>query len=237
MILRLQKFLADSGVASRRKSEELILSKRITVNGNIISEPGFKIDDKIDTVTFDGKKVTKNERYIYILFNKPEGCVSTVKDQFGRKTVLDYFKNIPERIYPVGRLDYNTSGLLIMTNDGKLAYILTHPKHNIEKVYIAKVDKTPNDRDILLFKEGIEIDGRKTWPAKLTILKKDKKGTFIKIVIHEGRNRQVRKMCAAIGCNVISLKRTAIGKIELTNLKKGEYRFLSKNEIEYLKNR
>lgn len=192
MILRLQKFLADSNVASRRKAEELILNKRISVNGNIVSELGVKIDDEKDVVFFDNKRIVRSQNLIYIIFNKPEGCVTTVKDQFGRKTVLDYFNNIDERIYPVGRLDFDTSGLLILTNDGNLTYTLTHPKHNINKTYSAKVDKLPLKNDIIKFQSGLIIDGRKTSPAKLTV-KKVTLGAIIEVVIHEGRNRQVRK--------------------------------------------
>ena len=234
MEIRLQKYLAEAGVASRRKAEELILDGRIAVNGNIVSELGTKVSDD-DIITFDGKRVFKEEKNVYVIFHKPEGCVTTVKDQFKRKTVLDYFKNIDERIYPVGRLDYDTSGLLIMTNDGELTYTLTHPKHNVPKVYIAQVDKVPSKSDIQKFQSGLVIDGYKTAPAKLVIVKKGET-TSLKITIHEGRNRQVRKMCNAIGCKVLRLKRIAVGEIKLGELKKGEYRNLEKSEIEYLKN-
>ena len=234
MLLRLQKYLAEAGVASRRKSEELILDGKISVNGKVIRELGTKVDDKKDIVEYNGKRVSKGQNYVYILFNKPEGCVTTVKDQYDRKTVLDYFKDIDERIYPVGRLDYDTSGLLIMTNDGELTYTLTHPKHNVEKVYIAKVDRIPSSSDISKFENGLIIDGYKTSKAKLSIINSSDKWANLKITIHEGRNRQVRKMCKAIGCNVLKLKRIAVGKIELGNLKKGEYRSLTKKEVDYL---
>ncbi len=238
MIERLQKYLAEAGVASRRKSEEFIFSGRVSVNGDVVSEPGFKVDSEKDIVEFDGKRVFAEKEHIYIAFHKPEGCVTTVKDQFGRKTVLDYFGDIDRRIYPVGRLDYDTSGLIIMTDDGELTYALTHPKHNIDKVYIAKVDKIPAKEKIAEFEKGLIIDGykTKTAPAKLTVVKKYKNSASLEIVIHEGRNRQVRKMCGAIGCNVLKLKRIAVGNIELGNIKKGEYRFLSEQEILYLKN-
>lgn len=175
------------------------------------------------------------EKMVYIMLNKPEGCVTTVKDQFGRKSVIDYVKDVGERVYPVGRLDYDTSGLLIITNDGELTYRLTHPKHNIEKTYIAEVDKVPDEEAMEKFRNGIIIDGKKTAPAKIKIIKKSKL-TTLNIKIKEGRNRQVRKMCAAIGCNVITLKRIATGKLELGNLEKGKYRYLTDEEIKYIKN-
>jgi len=236
MIVRLQKYLAEAGIASRRKAESFILKGMVYVNGSVIRELGFKIDDEKDVVEFDGKRVLKGDEFIYIVFNKPECCVTTVKDQFGRKTVLDYFKNIEKRIYPVGRLDYDTSGLLIMTNDGKLTYELTHPKHNVDKTYIAEVDRVPSKSDIIRLEKGIFIDGYKTSPAQVKIIKKFKSGAVLKIVIHEGRNRQVRKMCNAVGCKVLRLKRTAIGNISIGNIKKGEYRYLNKEEVHYLKN-
>ena len=235
MIVRLQKYLAEAGVASRRKSEEFILSGRVSVNGEIVLKLGAKVDEERDVIEFDGERVVKNKKYVYVIFNKPEGCVSTVKDQFGRKTVLSYLKNIKERIYPVGRLDYDTSGLLILTNDGELTYTLTHPKHIVPKTYIAIVNKVPPKDAVFKFKSGIVIDGYKTAPADLKIIKKDEKGTVLKIIIHEGRNRQVRKMCAFIGCEVLRLKRVAVGNIKLDGLKKEEYRFLREDEIKYLK--
>ncbi len=235
MIVRLQKYLAEAGIASRRKSEELILSGRVSVNGKIVSELGVKVDCEKDVIEFDGKRIFKNKKYVYIIFNKPEGCVSTVKDQFGRKTVLSCLKDIKERVYPVGRLDYDTSGLLILTNDGELTYTLTHPKHNVSKTYIAKVDKIPPKDAVDKFKKGIVIDGYKTAPASLKIIKKDEKSAVLEIIIHEGRNRQVRKMCAAVGCKVLRLKRVAVGNIKIDGLKKEEYRFLNDEEVRYLK--
>lgn len=235
MLMRLQKYLAEAQVASRRKAEEIILEGRVNVNGKKVTELGTKVESEIDEITVDGKKVEICEKMVYIMLNKPEGCVTTVKDQFGRKSVIDYVKDVGERVYPVGRLDYDTSGLLIITNDGELTYRLTHPKHNIEKTYIAEVDKVPDEEAMKKFRNGIIIDGRKTAPAKIKIIKKGKL-TTLNIKIKEGRNRQVRKMCAAIGCNVITLKRIATGKLELGNLEKGKYRYLTDEEIKYIKN-
>lgn len=235
MLMRLQKYLAEAQVASRRKAEEIILEGRVNVNGKKVTELGTKVESEIDEITVDGKKVEICEKMVYIMLNKPEGCVTTVKDQFGRKSVIDYVKDIGERVYPVGRLDYDTSGLLIITNDGELTYRLTHPKHNIEKTYIAEVDKVPDEEAMEKFRNGIIIDGRKTAPAKIKIIKKSKL-TTLNIKIKEGRNRQVRKMCAAIGCNVITLKRIATGNLELGNLEKGKYRYLTDEEIKYIRN-
>lgn len=234
MLIRLQKYLAEAQVASRRKSEEIIIAGRVSVNNKVVTELGTKVESDSDIVKVDGKVVRICEKMVYILLNKPEGCVTTVKEQFNRKSVLDYVSDVKERIYPVGRLDYDTSGLLILTNDGELTYRLTHPKHNVNKTYIADVDREPTEEDMKKFESGIVIDGRKTAPAKIRIIKKGKL-ISLEIKIHEGRNRQVRKMCSAINCNVINLKRIALGDIELGNIEKGSYRVLNESEIKYLK--
>ena len=234
MLMRLQKYLAEAQVASRRKAEEIILQGRVKVNDKTITELGTKIESDRDNITVDGKRFQICEKMIYIMLNKPEGCVTTVKDQFDRKSVIDYVSDVKERVYPVGRLDYDTSGLLILTNDGDLTYKLTHPKHNIEKTYIADVDREPDSNDMEKFKKGLIIDGRKTAPAEIEIMKRGRL-TSLKIKIHEGRNRQVRKMCAAINCNVVRLKRIAEGNLKLGNLERGKYRYLTDEEIRYLK--
>ena len=231
MLIRLQKFLAEAQVASRRRAEEIIKQGRVTVDGVVVDTPGAKVDDEGSAVCVDGKPVIKNKNLIYIMLNKPEGCVTTAKDQFNRKTVMDMVADVEERIYPVGRLDYNTSGLLIMTNDGELTYRLTHPEHNVEKTYIAYVEKEPEAAEMEKFRRGIVIDGRKTAPACIEIIGKN----CLEIKIHEGRNRQVRKMCEAIGSPVLRLKRQAIGSLKLGDVKKGSYRYLNKDEIDYLK--
>jgi len=235
MEIRLQKYLAEAGIASRRKSEELILEGRIGVNGKIVNELGFKIDEKKDTVTFDGAVVKPAVNKIYIMLHKPEGYVTTMQDQFDRAAVTDLVKGLKERVFPVGRLDYDTSGLLIMTNDGDLTYRLTHPKYSVEKSYLAKLFGTPNEKCIRIFNRGIMLDGKKTRPAKLEILKTEGRFSFAKITIAEGRNRQIRKMCDEIRHPVASLKRISIGKLELGDLPKGKYRILTDEEIKYLK--
>ena len=233
-MVRLQKFLADCGVCSRRKAEEYILSGKVKVNNNIVTELGTKVDEIKDKVYFNNKLVNIENSKVYIMLNKPEGCVTTAKEQFNRKTVFDYI-NIKERVVPVGRLDYDTSGLLLLTNDGDKTYKLTHPKHSIKKVYIAKVYGVPNKKKLDTFKKGIIIDGYKTLPSNIEIIEKDNKYSVLKIIITEGRNRQVRKMCEAIGHRVASLKRIAIEDLSIGDLKVGEYRYLTKKEVKYLK--
>ena len=234
MEVRLQKYLADAGVASRRKAEELILAGKVQVNGVTVTELGTKVDDKVDSVFYNGKRVINNEPMVYIMLNKPEGFVTTVKDQFDRPTVLDLVK-IKERVFPVGRLDYDTSGLLILTNDGDLTYKLTHPKHNIEKTYVAKLYGTPGEEAKRKFRYGIVLDGRKTEYAKLEVLEESGKFSTCRITITEGRNRQVRRMCEAVKHPVASLKRVSTGELELGELKKGQYRHLTEKEVKYLK--
>lgn len=232
--MRLQKFLAEAQVASRRGAEEIILNGRVTVNGAVVNVLGTKVDET-DVVALDGKVIKPTEKLVYIMLHKPEGYVTTVKDQFDRPTVLDLVGDIEQRIYPVGRLDYDTSGMLLLTNDGDLTYRLTHPKHNVEKVYIAQVKGEPSPQQLKRFSNGLVIDNSyKTAPAKIFVAKRDKL-TSLKITIHEGKNRQVRKMCEEIGFPVIRLKRIATGKLKLGNLKKGEYRHLTNEEIKYLK--
>jgi 23S rRNA pseudouridine2605 synthase len=231
--IRLQKYIAECGVASRRKAEELIEQGRVKLNGITVSEMGIKVTEK-DVVEVDGKPVKKEETKVYIALNKPVGYISSAKDQFGRPTVLDLISDLKERVFPVGRLDYDTSGLILLTNDGDFTYRLTHPKHEIEKVYEAVLDGVPKKEDIERFEKGLKTDDYITSPAKFVILKCDGKTTTARITIHEGKNRQVRKMCDKIGCPVNKLKRISIGKVVLGNLKEGEWRNLTPKEIESL---
>ena len=233
--IRLQKFLADAGVASRRKAEEMILAGKVVVNGKKITELGTKVDEEIDTVTCEGKPVKRTTNYIYIIMNKPAKYVTTVKDQFDRPNVLSLLKKIKQRVYPVGRLDYDTTGLLILTNDGDLTHKLTHPSKEIPKTYIAKVKNVPMEEKLEELRKGVTIDGKKMQPAKVSVHKIYDKNCELMITIHEGRNRQVRKMCEKIGHDVLKLERLSIGKLKLDDLKVGEYRMLTTKEVEYLK--
>lgn len=235
---RLQKFLAEAGVASRRKAEELIAAGKVKVNGKVVTELGTKINPQKDEVTYLDKKISKKEtRLVYLMLHKPEGYVTTAKEQFGRPAVMDLVKGVNERIFPVGRLDYDTSGLLLLTNDGGLTYKLTHPKHDVDKTYIAKLYGIPDEGALQKFRRGVFIDGKRTKPAKIQIIDKDKDGRFCtaEIIIHEGRNRQVRKMCEAIKHPVAQLKRVATGELKLGNLPKGKFRHLTEKEVKYLK--
>ena len=235
--IRLQKFMADSGIASRRKCEELILQGKVQVNGKQITELGTKINPEKDVVEFENKIINnENKKYVYILLNKPIGYVTTAKDQFGRDTVLDLVK-VKERIVPVGRLDMYTSGALILTNDGDFVNKVTHPSHEINKTYNVTVKGIVTDENVKALESGVIIDENyKTKPAKVKILKidKEKKISRIQITIHEGKNRQIRKMCKAIDKNVLALHRAKIGELTVKNIPLGKWKFLNKNEIEKL---
>ena len=232
--IRLQKFLAECGIASRRKCEEFILAGRVKVNEKIITELGTKIDPMQDKISFDGKEIKKNkDNYVYILLNKPIGVVTTAKDQFDRQCVLDIIKT-DRRIIPVGRLDMYTSGALILTDDGDFIYKVTHPKHEITKTYTVTVKGILTDEEIENLNKGVKLDtGYITKPAKAKIIKIDKEKNISRaeIIIHEGKNRQVRKMCEAIGKKVIALHRTKIGNIDVKSLKVGQWRYLKDFEI------
>lgn len=235
MEYRLQKYLADCGVASRRKSEELILAGLVKVNGKIVRELGVKVNPDRDKVMYEDKLVKIQKKKVYILLNKPAGYISAARDQFDNPSILHLIKDINVRLYPVGRLDKDTTGAIILTNDGDFSYKLTHPKHEISKTYIAEVEGVPTVEEMRTFAKGVYIDGRKTYPAKIRIVKETKKNSIVEIIIHEGRNRQVKKMCEEIGHKVISLHRQAIGKITIDNVKEGSFRYLTDKEIEMLK--
>lgn len=235
--IRLQKYMADCGVASRRKCEEFITNGLVKVNGKVIKELGVKVIPNKDIVEYCGKKVENlNNKKIYVLLNKPIGYVTTVKEQFDRPTVMDLVKNIKTRIVPVGRLDMYTSGAIILTNDGDFIYKITHPKYEIEKTYIVTLKGKVLGEEIEQLKNGVKIDDYISGKAKVKIIKYDieKNETRLEIVIHEGKNREVRKMCEAIGKKVLALHRTKIGNIEVRPLEMGKYRFLSEKEVKSL---
>lgn len=232
--MRLQKYMAKAGVASRRKSEELISQGLVKVNGKIIEEQGYLVDPDKDIVKVDGKTIRLEKNKIYIMINKPVGYVTTLKDEKNRKIVTDLIDGVEERIYPVGRLDIDTSGLLLLTNDGDLTQKLTHPSNEIVKRYIAVVQGVPNRSELQRFRYGIKIDGRKTAPATIKIAKRYEDESILDISIYEGRNRQVKKMCEAINHPVKKLKRVSIGQIELGGLEIGNWRYLNEEELDYL---
>ena len=234
--IRLQKFLANAGIASRRKCEKYIIQGKVKVNGKVVTQLGIKIKPEQDEIYFNDKKVEgKKEEKIYILLNKPIGYVTTAKDQFNRPTVLDLIKGIDERIVPVGRLDMYTSGALILTNDGDFVYKITHPKNEITKTYTVTLIGIVNENDVEQLEKGVKLDtGFITSPAIVKILKTDyeKNNSRLEITIHEGKNREIRKMCEAIGKKVIALHRTKIANLTVKDLKIGEWRYLTKKEIE-----
>lgn len=233
--MRLQKYMALSGVASRRKSEEMILKGQVMVNNKVIVELGTIIDPEMDKVMVDDKRIKLESNKVYIMLNKPMGFVSTVKDEKDRKIVTDLIDGVNERIYPVGRLDADTTGLLLLTNDGDLAFKLTHPGKKIPKRYIAIVDGVPNRIELEKLRNGVYIDGKKTASANVKIAKKYDEDAILEIEIHEGRNRQVKKMCEAVNHPVKKLKRISIGDIELGGLNIGNWRYLNEEELNYLK--
>ena len=230
---RLQKVIANSGYCSRRKAEELISSGKVKVNGKVVCELGFKVETN-DAITVFDKAITTESKE-YILLNKPRGVVTTTSDEKGRKTVLDLIET-NKRLYPVGRLDYDTTGALLLTNDGELANLLMHPKHKIEKVYVAKIDGFFSKDAMIKLSKGVIIDNFKTSPSKVKLKKYDKNTdtSIVEIIIHEGKNHQVKKMFESVGYKVSKLKRERISFLDVKNLKSGEYRFLNLKEVKRL---
>ena len=237
-IVRLQKYIAMSGRASRRASEELINEGRVYVNGKRVNEQGVKVEIGCDRVEVDGELLKVFDKKIYIALNKPAGYVTTTKDQFDRPTVMDLVeREIHTRVFPVGRLDYETEGLLIMTNDGEWANKVTHPKYESSKKYYAVLKGVLTIPELNRIRRGVVIDGKKTFPAECEIIEIDMGMTLVEITIHEGRNRQIRKMFEAVGHEVKALKRESIGPVQLGNLPEGRWRYLTSTEIEYFKAR
>jgi len=230
---RLQKILSQAGVASRRSAEKLIAEGRVTVNGRTVLEMGTKADASVDDIRVDGRRVKSAEPRRYILLNKPLGYVSTRSDPQRRRTVIDLLRGVREYVYPVGRLDYDTEGLLLLTNDGDLAARLTHPRHGVERCYEARVVGIPDQRDLERLRSGIPLDGRRTLPANVLLLNQSRRDHdgVLRLTIREGRNRQVRRMCEAVGHPVQTLKRTRFGPIGHRGLKPGAWRDLSLDEI------
>ena len=236
---RLQKILSAAGVASRRLSEELITQGRVSVNGATVTTLGSKADPAVDEIKVDGRRIKTEQRRRYVLLNKPRGYITTRSDPEGRPTVMDLMKGVKEYIYPVGRLDYDSEGLLILTNDGELAARLTHPRHEVEKVYEARVKGVPDERALERLERGVPVDGRRTAPARIRASEPFARGsgeqTIVEISIHEGRQRQVRKMFEAVGHPVVRLKRVRIGPIEDPDIPAGHWRELTPKELATLR--
>lgn len=235
MQVRLNKFLSQTGTASRREADKMIVEGRVKVNGVAVQALGYKIDDTKDRVEVDGKRVKKDENLIYLMLNKPSGYLVTLKDPFRRPTIKDLLPNLKKKVFPVGRLDYDSEGLMLLTNDGELAYRLTHPRFKIKKTYLVKVAGSPDPTNLSRLERGIFLDGRKTARAKVSRLSDSPKRTLLRIEIHEGRKRELKRMCEAVGHRVLKLKRVAFASLTLGKLTKGNYRFLRQGEIDNLK--
>ena len=232
--MRLAKYLAEAGVASRRKAEELIMQGRAKINGLVVKEKGCTINPDVDRVEFDGRIISREEK-VYILLNKPAGYISSVFDPQGRPTVMELLKDIKLRIYPVGRLDFDTEGLLLLSNDGDFTNLMIHPRYEINKTYQALVKGKPDKKSLQILQEGIQLEDGITAPARVNILKTFQDRTLLEIEIHEGRKRQVKRMFQAIGHPVINLKRTTFGSLKLQGVAPGKYRFLTPSEVNRLK--
>ena len=232
--IRLQKFIADAGIMSRRAAEEEIKNGNVSVNGHVAS-PGTKVDPRADNVTLRGRKITKRcEEYTYIMLNKPRGYLSSTSDDRGRKCVTDLLDGVRNRVYPVGRLDMISEGMLLLTDDGELKNRLTHPSHTIPKIYRVKVSGAVSDEQYEILTSALEIDGYKIKPVEVNIVSQDESGTVLKMTLFEGRNRQIRKMCEAAGLTVKRLSRVSIGNLKLDGLPVGKWRYLESSEVDYL---
>ncbi len=232
--MRLNKFIASAGVCSRRKADELIENGNVKVNGAVCREMGVQVGED-DRVEVNGRRIEPRKKTVCVAVNKPAGYITAMEDDRDRAVVADLVRDIPERLFPVGRLDYNTTGLLLMTNDGELAQRLTHPSHQVDKTYVAAVAGVLSDARLARLRRGVDIGGFVTSPAKVKVLRQNARSAVAEITIREGKNRQVRRMFAAVGNPVQALQRVAVGDIRLGRLKEGHYRKLSAEEIEYLR--
>lgn len=235
MLERLQKIISRAGITSRRHAEEMILEGRVSVNGRIIRELGTKADPEKDHIKVDGKLINPKQTKTYILLNKPKGYITSLRDTEGRPTVIDLIRNVKTRVYPVGRLDYDTEGLLLLTNDGDLAHAIMHPRKEVSKTYQVKIKGILEDRDIEKLRRGIKIEGGLTAPADVKKLRRTNQNSWIEMTIHEGRKRQIRRMLERIGHPVLKLKRVRIGFLDLKGLETGKYRYLTTEEVSRLK--
>ena len=232
---RLQKYMARCGVASRRKSEEIIALGKVKVNNTVITELGFKVDSNLDSVEVDGKLIKPEEKKLYIALNKPAGYISSVSDEKGRRTIMELVE-VDERIYPIGRLDYDTTGLILLTNDGEIYNKIIHPRMEKNKVYEASIEGFLSMEEVKKLETGIDIGGDVTAPANIKIIDEFRNSTQLEITIHEGKNKQIRKMFEAVGHNIIFLNRISIGEIKLGNLTQGLWRNLTQEELDYIRN-
>jgi 23S rRNA pseudouridine2605 synthase len=232
--MRINKYIAEAGLASRRKADELIRQGKVKVNGAVLTHPGYDVQDSDEVIVCGQPLQHREQTKVYYMLNKPPGFITSVHDDKGRPTVMDLMQEVQERIYPVGRLDFQTSGLLFLTNDGDFAYRLTHPKHEVGKTYVLRAEGSLSRRQLNLLRNGVNIGGFKTSPAQVRVLKCNKHSTVLEMTIHEGKNRQIRRMLEAVGSHVLELERIAYGNIVLGHLKQGRCRKLSPSEVAYL---
>ena len=232
--VRLQKYLSECGVASRRKSEELILAGKVRVNGRV-AQLGDKIDPKHDSITVSGRKIVRQKRYTYLMLNKPRGFITTMQDEMDRKCVASLVENAPARVFPVGRLDRDSEGLLLFSNDGNFANAMTHPSKHVPKTYRVTVRPSVSEDQLTALTQGVVIDDRKTAPAEVRVTTREENRVVLEIILYEGRNRQIRKMCEEVGLEVARLRRTAVGSVKLGMLKIGDWRELTEDEVHKLK--
>lgn len=232
--MRLNKYIAQAGIASRRKADELTVQGKVRINGAVMKEPGYDVAEG-DVVEVDGRVVRHEVKKVYVMLNKPLGYITSADDEKSRPTVMELVADIEERLFPIGRLDYNTSGMLLMTNDGELAYKLSHPKHHVYKTYRARVSGQLSGERLAKLRNGVDIGGFVTSRAIVNVIRQSERSAIVEIKIYEGKNRQVRKMFSAVGNKVLELERVAIGDLYLGHLRQGHYRKLTRQEIEYLK--
>ncbi len=234
---RLQKILSKAGRASRRHAEKLIVQGRVKVNGLVVTHLGIKADPRKDHISVDGKPISEFEPKVYLLLNKPRGCVTTLDDPTGRPTIRDFLHGEKKRVYPVGRLDFDSEGLLILTNDGDLHHRLTHPRYGIPRTYLVKVRGIPNPAAMRRIRDGIALEDGVTLPAKVYTTKRLKRNSWMRLTVYEGRNKLIKRMCDALSHPVIRLRRIRYGSLTLGDLKLGKYRYLTSKEIDELKGR
>lgn len=233
--IRLQKYMSENGIASRRKSEEMIAAGKVKVNGRVAGL-GDKVDPVRDKIVVSGKRVVRNKTKMYIMLHKPRGYVTTMSDELGRKCVSELVEDAGVRLFPVGRLDRNSEGLLLMTNDGAFSNLLTHPSRHVAKVYRVTVREQVKEEHLTKLTEGIMLDGTKTLPCEVHVIERGENRTVLHVVLYEGRNRQIRRMCEAVGLTVIRLKRTEIAGVRLRMLPQGKWRELNEKEMQHLTN-
>lgn len=234
MAIRLQKIIANAGLASRREAERLIDDGKVSVNGTVVRQQGVLADPATDQIKVNGKLIPAPEKKIFILFNKPKGCLTTVKDDKARPTVMDFFKDLPARVYPVGRLDFNTEGLLLLTNDGDLSKKLLSPKSKVSRTYLVKVRGIPEDKALNRLRKGVRLDYKPTGPLKVHVQRTTGKNSILVMKLTEGKNRHIKRVCETVGHPVVKITRTEFGRLNLTGLPLGAYRFLTGKEIRSL---